>query len=157
MAFKNLKKITIIEISTLLVALLAVMIYFSPNLINKKEVMKAAKIKANNSVFVSKALEEFASNASAKPSDVAKKISDELNIAGKNPYDKNSPLFTFEKTCFGCNSVEYDDNLTMIILTTYDKKGELVARTVIKPPSFVVYSKDEEKNKGVIKKLFDFN
>ena len=36
----------------------------------------------------------------------------------------------------------------MIILTTFNKKGELIARTVIKPPSFVVYSiEDEEKSK----------
>ena len=34
----------------------------------------------------------------------------------------------------------------MIILTTYDKKGDLIARTVIKPPSFVTYNKsDDEK------------
>ena len=53
--------------------------------------------------------------------------------------------FTFDTNCKGCNSVEYDDKLTMIILTTYNKRGDLIARTVIKPPSFVTYTKSENE------------
>jgi len=142
--FKN--KITLIEICTVVIVLLAVGIYYSPRFINKQEVMMAAKIKADNDMFTSKALEEFAINKNAKPSEIAQKVSDELNITGKNPYNKKLKAYTFDLNCKGCNSVEYDDNLSMIILTTYDKKGELIARTVIKPPSFVTYFKDKKND-----------
>ena len=103
--------------------------------------MAAAKIKNDNQIFISKSLEEFASDKKAKPSEIAKKVSDELNVVTVNPYNKKSQAYTFEKGCKGCNIVEFDDAMEMIILTTYDKKGELIARTVIKPPSFVTYNK----------------
>ena len=96
-------------------------------------------------MFTSKALEEFAVDVNAKPSKVAQKVADELNLTGKNPYNKKAPAFTFDNACKGCNAVEYDDKLTMIILTTYNKRGDLMSRTVIKPPSFVTYAKGDEK------------
>lgn len=146
---KKNKKASLIEITVVSIVLIAFGIYYSPNFMHQQIVMKAAKIKADNSVFTSRALEEFAQNTSAKPTDVAKKVSEELNLTAKNPYDKKAPAYTFEANCKGCNSIECDDELSMIILTTYDKTGDLVARTVIKPPSFVVYAKDEEpKNKS---------
>lgn len=135
------KSITTVEIMTILIALGALSIYYAPRLINKQEVMAAAKIKADNAVFVSKSLEEFAQDKNIKPSEVAHKVSDELNIVTINPYNKKLSAYTFEKECKGCNSIEYDDIQEVIILTTYDKKGELIARTVIKPPSFVTYNK----------------
>lgn len=140
--FCKIKKITAIELSVVVLALIGVGIYYSPNFMHKQEVMKAAKIKADNAIFVSKALEEFAKDTNAKPSFVAQKVAQELNTTTKNPYNKNEDAYTFETTCKGCNSVEFDDKLVMITLTTYSKRGELTARTVIKPPSFVVYSKD---------------
>lgn len=141
--FCKIKKITLIEITTLVLAFLAIGIYYSPHFMHKQEVMKAAKIKADNAIFTSKVLEEFSSNKNAKPSDVAKKVSEELNQVSENPYDKKEKSYTFEVQCKGCNSVEFNDELTMITLTTYNKKGDLIARTVIKPPSYVTYSKEE--------------
>ena len=135
------KKFLTVGVSLVLIMLIVFGFYFVPKMIAKRDVMAAAKIKADNQVFVSKSLEEFEADKNAKPSDVAKKVSDELNVATINPYDKKSEAYTFETTCKGCNSVEFDDTLQMIILTTYDKKGELIARTVIKPPSFVTYNK----------------
>ena len=77
---------------------------------------------------------------------IRKKIADELNLIAKNPYDKKAKAYTFDINCKACNSIEYDDNLCMVILTTYNKRGDLIARTVIKPPSFVTYNKmDEDK------------
>ena len=139
----KIKKITAIELTTIMLAFVAIGIYYSPNFMHKQEVMKAAKIKADNAIFTSKALEEFAKNKTIKSSQVAQKIADELNQTSINPYYKKNPAYTFELNCKGCNSVEYDDNLSMIILTTYNKKGELIARTVIKPPSFVTYAKED--------------
>jgi len=141
--FCKIKKITAIEITTLFLAFLAIGIYYSPNFMHKQEVMKAAKIKSDNAIFTSKALEEFAKDKNAKSSAIAQKITDELNSTTINPYDKKTQAYTFDLNCKGCNSVEYDDALSMIILTTYNKKGELIARTVIKPPSFVTYTKED--------------
>ena len=139
--FKLGKKSIIACISIVMLVVVLAVAYYIPQFIDKQEVMAAAKIKADNQVFVSKSLEEFEHDKKAKPSEIAKKISDELNTITVNPYDKKSEAYTFEKDCKGCNTVEFDDSLEMIILTTYDKKGELIARTVIKPPSFVTYNK----------------
>lgn len=146
-AFKscNIKKITAIELSVVFVFLLALGIYYSPRLWHKQEAMMAAKVKSDNAIFTSKVLEEFAQNNNIKSSEVAQKITDELNKVEKNPFDKNAPAYTFDKNCKACNSVEYDDALSMVILTSYNKKGELLARTVIKPPSFVTYNKSDDK------------
>lgn len=144
--FCKIKKITAIEIVALIIVFVAIGVYYSPKFFVKQEAMMAAKIKTDNAIFVSKALQEFAQDKNAKPSKVAQKISDELNATNKNPYDNSSSAYSFDLNCKGCNAVEYNDELTMIILTTYDKKGDLIARTVIKPPSFVTYNKsDDEK------------
>ena len=143
---QKFKKITAIELSVIMLLLIAFGIYYSPRIWHKQEVLMAAKIKADGAVFTSKVLEEFAQNKNAKSSEVAQKITDELNKVEVNPYDKKGIAYTFEKNCKACNSVEYDDELSMIILTSYNKKGELLARTVIKPPSFVTYNKSDDKN-----------
>ena len=143
--FCKIKKVTAIEITTLMLAFIALGIYYAPRYMNDKEVMMAAKIKSDNAVFTSKALQAFANDEKILPSVVAQKISDELNETTINPYDKKAKAYTFDMECKGCNAVEYDDKLTMIILTTYNKKGDLIARTVIKPPSFVTFDKFEEK------------
>ncbi len=145
--FCKIKKITAIEIVVLIIVFVAIGIYYSPNIITKKEMQKIAKIKADNAIFTSKALEEFSANKKAKPSEVAKKIAQELNTTSKNPFDEKSPAYTFETICTGCNNIEFDDKLQMIILSAYNKKGELMARTVIKPPSFVTYAKEFNKKK----------
>ena len=143
----KIKKITLIEITTLIIVFIAMGIYFSPRFLFKQEVMQAAKIKANSSIFTARVLEEFATNKDAKPSDVAKIVSEELNVLTKNPYYRKKPSYTFEAKCKGCNSVSYDDVNQMVIVTTYNKKSELVARTVIKPPSYVTYLKHEDNGK----------
>ena len=142
---RKIKKITAIEIFTLAIVLVAFGIYFSPKFNLDKEVMYAAKIKADNSIFTAKVLEEFAQNKEALASSVAQKVCDELNLIAKNPYNKKKPAYTYETTCKECNSVTYDDVEQMIVVTTYNKKGELIARTVIKPPSFVDYFKYDDK------------
>lgn len=142
----KIKKITAIETIVLMIVVVGVGIYYSPHFMQKQEVMMAAKIKADNAIFTSKALEEFAQDKKAKPSDVAQRVSEQLNAVSVNPYDKANDAYTFELNCKACNSVEYNDELSMIILTSYDKKGTMMARTVIKPPSFVSYNKLDDKN-----------
>ena len=138
----------IIKITIFLIILCAIGILISPRFEfgKKQEIAAAAKIKTDNEIFISKALDEFSKSNHKKPSEIAQMITEELNLTAKNPYNKKEKAYTFEMNCKGCNSVDFDDSLSMIILTTYNKKGELVARTVIKPPSYVTYYKDEEKN-----------
>ena len=137
----NKKTVALAEIILGVSAVAALGVYYIPQLVEKQEVMAAAKIQNGNQVFITKSLEEFSANKKIKSSEVAKKVSEELNSTTVNPYNKKADAYTFETECKGCNSVEFDDTLEMIILTTYDKKGELIARTVIKPPSFVTYNK----------------
>ena len=143
--FCKIQKMTAIEVFVLVIVFFAIGIYYSPNFMHKKDVMMAAKIKADNAIFTAKALEEFAQDKNAKASVIAKKVADELNVTTKNPYDKKQDAYSFDNECKSCNNVSYDDNNEMIILTTFNKKGELIARTVIKPPSFVVYSIEDDK------------
>ena len=144
--FCKIKKITLIEVIVLVIVFIAIGIYYSPHFMYEKEVRNAAKIKSDNAIFSARVLEEFAKNKNAKASDVAKNVAKKLNETAKNPYDKKNPAYIFEKECAGCNSVTYDDKAQMITLTAFNKKNELILRTVIKPPSFVVYSKyDDEK------------
>ena len=146
MNFCKIKRITAVEMVVVAIVLIAVGIYYSPYFMHKQEVLMAAKINADNAMFTSKVLEEFAADKDIKPSEVAQKVADELNVTAKNPYNRTAPAFTFDAACKGCNAVEYDDKLTMVIVTTYNKRGDLMARTVIKPPSYVTYSKvDDEK------------
>ena len=137
----NKKTVALAEIILGVSAVAALGVYYIPQLVEKQEVMAAAKIQNGNQVFITKSLEEFSANKKIKSSEVAKKVSEELNSTTVNPYNKKADAYTFETECKGCNSVEFDDTLEMIILTTYNKKGELIARTVIKPPSFVTYNK----------------
>lgn len=141
-------KITIIEIITILIILSALVIYFIPKFTPDKEAQKAAKLKANNAIFTAKVVEEFASNKNAKASDIAKKVVENLNKTTKNPYDKNLEAYTLEGECASCSNITYDDSIQMVIVTSYDKKGGLIARTVIKPPSFVTFNKFEENQEN---------
>ena len=62
--------------------LIALAIYLAPNFMNSKETRKIAQIKAMNAIFTAKTLEEFAKDTNAKPSDIAKKVADELMSLG---------------------------------------------------------------------------
>lgn len=142
--FCKIKKITAIEICVAILALIVLGIYCAPKFLTSKDAKMIAKIKADNAMFTAKVLEEFASDKKATPSLVAKKIVDEFNATGKNPYNKDGILYTFEQNCKGCNSVSCDDKFKTIVIESYDKKGAFLARTVIAPPSYVTYVKEVE-------------
>lgn len=140
--FSKIKKITAIEIITFVLLFVGIGIYTSPYFLKDQKMLKAGKIKADSSIFTAKVLEEFAQDKTLLASQTAKMVCEELNSIMANPYNKKAPAFTFELNCKGCNSVEFDDNSKMITVTTYDKRGEMIARTVISPPSFVKYEKE---------------
>ncbi len=143
-----MKKLTVIEITVVLFALITFMVYLIPHFLGNKEDRITSQIKASNAIFTSKIIEEFAVNNDPIPSLIIQKTIEELNKTEKNPYNRQEPYFQQTKDKSGCSNIEYDDNSKMIILTTLDKQGELAARIVIKPPSYVSYYKaDENKNK----------
>ncbi len=141
--FSKINKIATIEIIVFILLFVGIGIYTSPYFLKDQKVLKAAKIKADSSIFTAKILEEFAQNKDEKASFVAQKVCNELNFVMVNPYNKKSPAFTYELNCKGCNSVEFDDKSQMVTITTYDKRGDMIARTIIKPPSFVKYEKED--------------
>lgn len=142
----KIKKIALIEIITLIIALSTAGIYFAPKFLKDKEMQTAAKIKSNNAVFTAKVLEEFAKDKNQKASEISKKVAQELNKTTKNPYNQKQDAYIFEENHPATSSVTFDDAAQMVIITSYNKNSELIARTVIKPPSFVVYSKFDDKD-----------
>lgn len=141
-----MKKLTVIEIAVVLFSLAALTIYFViPHFYGNKEDKITAQIKASNAIFTSKIIEEFAVEKDPIPSIIIQKTIEELNKTEKNPYSKDEPYFQQTKDKNGCANIEYDNNLKMIIATTLDKQGNLVARIVIQPPSYVAYYKDDEE------------
>ncbi len=139
-----MKKILIITSSLLFIALIICAIYYIPILKKINEEKTFELIKENNSVFISKIIEESSKNKDSLPSDIAKRIVDELNSTQKNPYDNSKEFYVLNSECSACTKVESDDALKMVIITTFDKNGLLSARTVIKPPSFVTYYKNDK-------------
>jgi len=144
---KIMNKKIIFSLVALFVVLIALASVFVPKILEKKNVEALEKTKATNEAFTNKILEQFSLNPNIKASTASQNVCDELNERTQNPYDKNKPACTFERECKACMSVEFDDNLSMVIVTTYDPKGELAARTVIKPPSFVTYNKADDNKK----------
>ena len=140
-----MKKISAIEIIVIILVIAVLIIYLAPQILNKKEDKIISQIKADNAIFTSKIIEEFASNANILPSVAAKKTADELNKTQKNPYKRGKDLYIISKDTPGYSNVEYDNNIKMIIVTTIDNNNSIVSRIVINPPSFVSYYKNENK------------
>ena len=122
-----MNKKTIIRLSfgilILVLLLIAIGVTYYPELQKQQEKKTIDTIKANNTKFIQKALLEFSSEFNIKPSAVAQKTADALNKTEKNPFDKKALPFSFDANCKGASCIEHDDNLRMIILTTYDKKA----------------------------------
>lgn len=137
------KKITTSLIAVVLIVLVVSVFYFVPYYKAKKQEILAKKIKESAQIYTTKIIEEFSNTPNAKASDISRKVAQELNAVSKNPYEDKKSAFTFEKDCRNCQNIEYDDLNSMIILSCIDKNGEMDARIVIKPPSFVSYYKSE--------------
>ena len=140
-----MKKTLIIRITAViaLIVLAISMVYIVSNFISNRQDKIKEQVEASNSVFTSKVIEEFAKNKDMKMSEIAQKTAKKLNTAKNNPYGDKEDFFVLAKDKKACSNIEADDNLKMIIVTTLDKNGELVARIVINPPSFVTYYKEK--------------
>lgn len=136
-----MKRIKIFLILLVIAMILGTLTYCVRSYFKNLGIKEELETKKSNEVFVQKALDEFNKSASIKPSKVAQNLVDEFNSKTKNHYDSKKQAYTFEKNCSACTSVEYDDDIRTIIITTYNKKGELTQRTIINPPSFVTYTK----------------
>lgn len=139
------KKITKIELFAGILVIALLLLYFLPKFMLSDEKKQAAILKTNAAVFTSNVLEKFARGG--KSSDInaiAQLAIEELNATSKNPIDKKRKAFVTGEECVGCIVVETDTELQSVIITGYDKGMKTVVRTVIKPPSYVKYERDEE-------------
>lgn len=153
---ENPNRITIFEIFVLILLVICIWLYISPNFLLKAENRKYSQIQTNASIFTSKALAEFSANPKIKASVVSKKIVEELNAVNKNPIAKKAPAYCVLDKCEHEGSVKInpDDKINSITVEAYTKDDILLVRTVIQPPSFVTYTRDltslekEDKKKG---------
>lgn len=139
---ENPNKITVFEIFVLLLIVLCVALYLSPNFLVKLENKKYAQIQTNAGIFTSKALSEFSSSPKTKASVISKKLAEELNAVNKNPLSKKAPAYSINEKCEGCVIITPDDKLNSIAVEAYSNEATLLVRTVIQPPSFVTYTRD---------------
>ncbi len=141
---ENPNKITFFEIFILILLVICVGLYVSPNFLLKAENRKNAIVQTNASIFTSKALSEFSTNSKIKASVVSKKLIEELNAVNKNPFSKKAPAYCILANCEAEGSVKIspDDKVNSITVEAYTKDNILLVRTVIQPPSFVTYTRD---------------
>ena len=85
---ENPNKITLFEIFVLILLVICVWLYVSPNFLLKAENRKNALVQTNAGIFTSKALAEFSANSKVKASVVSNKLVEELNAVNKNPFSK---------------------------------------------------------------------
>ena len=141
---ENPNKITLFEIFVLILLVICVWLYVSPNFLLKAENRKNALVQTNAGIFTSKALAEFSANSKVKASVVSNKLVEELNAVNKNPFSKKAPAYcVLDKCeCEGCVKINPNDKINSITVEAYTKDDVLLVRTVIQPPSFVTYTKD---------------
>ncbi len=146
---KKTRKITKIEIFVILILIFAFSLYLYPKFFVQKEIRQNALVKTNNAICVQEVLAQFSTK---KPQDVdLKNAVDEtikkLNALNKNPVNKKEPAFVYAQKCAGCVSLEINEPTGSITSTGYDKDLNVLARSVMKPPSFVTYENTENEHK----------
>lgn len=142
---QNPNKITFLEVFVLILLVICIWLYISPNFLVKLENRKNARIQTNASIFTSKALSEFSTprnGSKEKPSVIADKIIKELNAVNKNPCTKKEPAYSIGERCEGCVMIIPDDKMNSITVEAYTVDDILIVRTIIQPPSFVTYTRD---------------
>ena len=138
-----MKKITFIEIFVIAIVLIFLTIYLYPKATLLKEQKEYGRLQTNAAMMTSKVLAEFSDNTKKHvPSEIAKSLTEELNKLVKNPIEKKNPAYSVNNECLGCVVLTADDKVKSIVLTAKDRNNELIARTVIQPPSFVTFNKD---------------
>lgn len=142
-----MKKITYIEIFVIVIVLIFLCFYIIPKITLSYEQKCYGRIQTNAAMMTSKILAEFSDNTKkAIPSEVSKKLTDEMNKLVKNPINKKNPAYSVNEECEGCIVLSSDDKVKSIVLTAKDKENKLITRTVIQPPSYVTFNKDLEND-----------
>lgn len=141
-----MKKITHIEIFVLFIVFLGFAFYLVPQIMLKTEQKQYGRLQTNSAMMTSKILAEFSDNGNkAQAGTIAKDLVQKMNETVKNPIDRKNPAYSINEECMGCVVVTPDDKIRNIVLTAKDRAGELVARTVITPPSYVTFNRDLKK------------
>ena len=143
-----MKKLTPVEIFILFIVVVCLGFYVIPKITLSVEQKQYGRIQTNAAMMTSKILAEFSDNNNAqKPSEIAQKLSDEMNKLVKNPINKKNKAYSINEECEGCVVVAPNDKIKNITLSAKDKEGELVVRTIVQPPSYVTYNKDLKNGK----------
>lgn len=138
------KKITKLELLTIGVLFAFAILYFLPKALIDDEKRHDAVLRVSAASYTSKVLDKFATaGKKANINEIAQDVVDELNTLSKNPIDKKKEAFVTTKPCPGCIVVQSDTAMQSIIITGYDKNLKIVVRTVVKPPSFVTYTREQ--------------
>ena len=141
---ENPNRITFFEIFVLILLVICVWLYISPNFLIKAENRKYSIVQTNAGIFTSKALAEFSANPKIKASVVSNKLVEELNAVNKNPFSKKEPAYCIlaKCECDGCVKINSNDKINTITVEAFTKDNLLLVRTVLQPPSFVTYTRD---------------
>lgn len=143
-----MRKLTPVEIFIIVIVLIFLSFYIIPKVALSCEKKCYGRMQANAAMMTSKILAEFSDNTKKTvPSEISRKLADEMNELVKNPINKKNVAYSVNEECNGCVVLSPDDKVKSIVLTAKDKEGNLVLRTVIQPPSYVTFNKDL-KNDG---------
>jgi len=138
------KKFSKLELLVAMLAFVFLMLYFFPKVVLNNEQKVNTALKTSAAVYTKLVIEKFSADKSLNVKSAADDISNQLNETYKNPLNKKNGIFTLGTECPGCINVYVDETMNSIIITGYDKNMKTVVRTVIKPPSFVTYEREDQ-------------
>lgn len=126
---------TLLELLIVVVILGVLALIAAPSLLNAADQAKDATVKANLSAAASSITSRFALQSSDAASVIAQDIVDELNAENKNPIDEDSDAFAVGGTTPGSVVLAADDATDSIVITSYDKNGDLLVTKTVKAPA----------------------
>jgi len=136
-----MKKNGLIAFGVILFVVVMVILACMPKFLKEYELKSNAIIKNNCKIATNKIIEIKNIDDLEKRSI---EIVDKLNESNTNPITKKELAFSVNKKCIGCVNIEFDKNTKSINATGYDKDLKILCRTIVKPPSFVTYEREEK-------------
>ena len=136
-----MKKNIIITIGIIFFTIFIITLACVPKILKEYENKSNSVVKNNCKIIVQDVINI---KDMKKLSEKSKEFVEKYNETYKNPITNKESAFTVDKKCIGCVSVSYDENTKSINVTGYDKDLEILCRTVVKPPSYVTYEREEK-------------
>ena len=136
-----MNKNTIITICIIFFTAFIIFLACIPKILKDFEI-KANNVVKNNCKTIVQDLISIKDTKMLNPK--AKEYVEKYNEIYKNPITNKESAFTTDKKCIGCVSVDYDEGTKSLNVTGYDKNFEILCRTIVKPPSYVTYEREEK-------------